>query len=149
MSNPLDDKVLMICKKIKFFKDIELEDLPKIVQSPSIKKYKAGELIIKEGEINREFYYIVKGEVKVVKNIGGTRKNLATMSSGRIFGEIATILQKPRNATIIATNDDTTIFNFNFDKELATKHPKAYSIFITNLAEELCTKINNLNLKIF
>lgn len=145
----LDEKLLLICQKIKFFKDISVTNIPKLVQHPKLIKYKAGEIILKEGDESKEFYYVVKGEVRVIKKIGGTNQNLATMREGRIFGEIATILEKPRNATIIANAENTTIFSFNFDKNLAKKFPEDYSIFITNLAEDLCMKVNELNVKLF
>jgi CRP/FNR family cyclic AMP-dependent transcriptional regulator len=58
----------------------------------------AGKVLCKEGEIGREFFVIVDGEVEITRQ----GKRVATGSGGEFFGEIALLEQTPRMATVTA-----------------------------------------------
>lgn len=58
----------------------------------------AGKVLCKQGEIGREFFVIVDGEVEVTR--GG--KRVATGGGGEFFGEIALLEETPRMATVTA-----------------------------------------------
>jgi CRP/FNR family cyclic AMP-dependent transcriptional regulator len=57
-----------------------------------------GKVLCKEGEVGREFFVIVDGEVEVTRK----RKRVATGGGGEFFGEIALLEQTPRMATVTA-----------------------------------------------
>jgi CRP/FNR family cyclic AMP-dependent transcriptional regulator len=57
-----------------------------------------GKVLCKEGEVGREFFVIVDGEVEVTRK--GQR--VATGGGGEFFGEIALLEQTPRMATVTA-----------------------------------------------
>ena len=58
----------------------------------------AGKVLCKEGEVGREFFVIIDGEVEITKN----GKRLATSAGGEFFGEIAILEQTRRMATVTA-----------------------------------------------
>jgi CRP-like cAMP-binding protein len=60
---------------------------------------RAGDLIIKKGDIGREMYLLARGEVEVLDDAGQVVKRL---KDGDIFGEIAVLLSKPRTANVRA-----------------------------------------------
>jgi glucose-6-phosphate 1-dehydrogenase len=63
------------------------------------RQVRAGDLIIRKGEIGREMYLLTRGEVEVLDDAGQVVKRL---KDGDIFGEIAVLLSKPRTATVRA-----------------------------------------------
>jgi protein phosphatase len=60
-----------------------------------------GEILAREGRIEREFYLILTGTVVVTQ--GGRRVN--TLGPGDFFGELAAMNPGPRNATVTALTD--------------------------------------------
>jgi len=76
---------------------------------------KTGELIIKYGEVGREYYILNSGTVKVIVYKQGTKKDdpkieekierTKDLGSGIGFGEIALMYGDKRTASIIATSD--------------------------------------------
>jgi len=83
------------------------------------KKYKSREIVFEEGEKNDEMYFVLSGEVEVLKKIdGGEPKILGKISSGAFFGEMSLLTGEQRSATIRVSQDDTRIIRIspgNFD----------------------------------
>lgn len=66
--------------------------------------YKAGHVIIREGDPGDIFYMIESGSVDVyIKALGDAP--IATLSSGQFFGEMALLSNEPRAASCIAKTD--------------------------------------------
>src|SRR6266446_690315 len=61
--------------------------------------FRAGEIVIRKGEIGRELYLISRGEVEVIDEAG---KVVATLGEGSFFGEIGLLMSEPRTATVRA-----------------------------------------------
>lgn len=64
------------------------------------REFKAGEVIVKEGDKGDSFFVIEDGTAVVTKN--GTEVNQLT--AGNYFGELAIIFESPRAATVTATS---------------------------------------------
>ena len=60
-----------------------------------------GRVLIEEGAIGREFFFIVEGQASVRR--GGRR--IAALGPGDYFGELALLDRKPRSATIVADTE--------------------------------------------
>jgi len=78
-----------------------------------IKKFKVsfpeGEQIFKEGDTAEKLFFIQSGEVDIYLQIRNSRKKVATLGAGDIFGEMAVIDAKPRSATAIAKSAVTAL----------------------------------------
>jgi NADH dehydrogenase len=79
--------------------------------------FEPGEVVFEQRDYGDKIYFIVKGEVDVIKD--GTA--VASLSAGDVFGEIALISDSPRNATLLATTplDVVTVSRGAFNKLLA------------------------------
>ena len=62
--------------------------------------YRAGDVIIRQGEIGDRFYVIESGDVEVLIESSDGEKRIATRSAGDSFGEIALLKKTPRTATV-------------------------------------------------
>ncbi|MBP5201420.1 cyclic nucleotide-binding domain-containing protein [bacterium] len=94
------ERVLAL-KNIELFHDIPGEVLADIAALLEEESFEKGQYIVNEGDLGKELYMIVKGEVEVVA--GGNV--VAVMKEGAGFGEMALIDSQPRSADIIAKND--------------------------------------------
>ena len=73
----------------------ELVQLAKLTEDMEVD---AGKVLCKEGDVGREFFVIIEGEVEVTK----AGKSLRTQGGGEFFGEIALVEHTRRTATVTA-----------------------------------------------
>jgi CRP-like cAMP-binding protein len=66
------------------------------------KRYGDRQVIFCEHEPGDEIFVIKKGKIKIVKHQDGSEMILSILGEGDIFGELAIISDKPRNATAIS-----------------------------------------------
>ena len=98
------EKVLAL-KNVELFSDIPGEVLADIAFLLEEVIYENGTYIVAEGDIGKELFIIVKGEVDV---IAGDQK-VATIGDGGYFGEMAIIDSQPRSADVVAIEDVTLL----------------------------------------
>jgi len=94
----LAEKKIETLKTIALFKQLEFQQLMKIVEIVDVKIYNSGQMIIKEGELGEEMYIILQGECAVYKG----QKKINRLSSGKYFGEMSLIDETPRSASVKA-----------------------------------------------
>jgi putative ABC transport system ATP-binding protein len=82
---------------------VRLDRLP--VKPCCLEVHEPGAAIVREGDpVNDQskFYLIRRGTVEVLREEGGAQRKLAELGPGRYFGEVALLLNQPRNATVRA-----------------------------------------------
>jgi len=92
----LTDDVL---KKVEIFKDGDPLFLSQVILALRALVVKAGDTVIRKGDMGREMYVIVRGEAEAVDEGG---KVLKVYRDGEVFGEVALMMHAPRAATIRA-----------------------------------------------
>jgi CRP-like cAMP-binding protein len=97
-----------IVAKVDLFKETNQGFRNALVEVLKPEIYTPNDVIIKQGDVGTEMYFISQGIVDVLKTednpLGGTaiEKKVATLKEGAFFGEIALLLQSTRAATIRA-----------------------------------------------
>lgn len=136
-----------ILKDTVLFNDLTTFEIIKVNKATRTKRYKADDVIFKEGAIGDSLYIVKTGSVRVTKTENGKdEKVLAILNPGDHFGEIALVDNHPRSATVIANEDAQLIqihaddFNklLESDKEIALKF---YKSFVT----VLCMRLRDTN----
>ena len=99
---------VIICEmlsKIDFFSGLNPAELSQVAEKMERRRFAAGDVLVREGDIGEHFFLIRAGTVKVF--VGGVdeRSVVATLADGRYFGERALITGDARNATIIGFKD--------------------------------------------
>ena len=110
-------------RKISFFEDFNDDEIGLFLRHGELRKYGFHEFIVREADTDTTFFVIVRGRVKVVKRVVfNQRKQLGELESGDCFGEMAFLLQEPRQADIMATEqtymyqiDATTIMQMSVE----------------------------------
>jgi len=75
-----------------------------ILMDMKVKKFAAGETVLKEGEPGKSAYVLEEGEVVISVD----SKEITSVSErGEILGEMSTLLGRKRGATVTTTKDST------------------------------------------
>jgi len=79
-----------------------IKRVPEPVPDGIYRQYADKQIIFCEHEPGNELYIIKSGRVKIVKYHGDSEIILSVLREGEIFGELAIVSDKPRNATAIS-----------------------------------------------
>lgn len=80
------------------------ESLPAYLVNPDMEKYDDGDVIIREGNTDNDFFELIQGAVIVVK---GGKKIAEVTQPGSYFGEMSAISGESRSASIISKGRST------------------------------------------
>ena len=157
--NPIEEFI----NSLPFFKEFSAAEREKVLQTTGVfEKYKAGKVIISEGEKTAAVFVILKGTVVIQKQVkvDVTENHLSPqkqvdfaikeLNPGSIFGEISLISQRPRNTSAIALSSQVVVMkitekifeNFNFTIQRKIQH-QLIQILVERL-EDLNEKFINL-----
>lgn len=88
---------------IPLFVPLQETEREQLAETAKMHVFKAGEMIIKEGDLERSIYVILDGQVKVsAKDLDGNESELATLSVGQFFGVTSLLSGKPRSSSVAA-----------------------------------------------
>ncbi len=95
--------------RTKTFQLIPPQNIQMIFMRLNSVHYKAGHVVIRQGDQGDHFYIVKKGRCKVTRETPGNNDNidLAELGVGASFGEEALISDEARNATITMLTDGT------------------------------------------
>lgn len=94
-----DAKVKLI-SKTPLFAGLSKKELAQVASIADEIDFRAGKVLIREGEAGREFFILLDGSVEVTRK----GKVLAAHHGGAFFGEIALMCDVPRVATVTTTS---------------------------------------------
>lgn len=136
--NNLPDEVGSIMHLIStfpFFKNIDEQNLDKVVNFFNLKRYKAGDIVIRKGDPGGKLFIIVAGSINVLNDAGII---ISVLDKGEVFGEMSLICNDAVTATI-QVKEEATILDIdqpNFHKILDI-YPDIQLYFSRIMAERL------------
>jgi pyruvate,water dikinase len=98
---PVTGDPVDVLKRVPLFAELDPSEVDQIVGLFKVRRFAAGETVIREGSGGAAFFLIDSGEASV--SIRGAERG--TLKEGDYFGEIALIDEGERLATITATSD--------------------------------------------
>jgi CRP-like cAMP-binding protein len=112
-----------------------------ILKTGSIKEYAENDIIANEGDIEVGWYVLIKGRVGVFKR---DKKVAEFDRGGIIFGELSSILNTPRTASLVAL-EQTKVVHFKASIDhLISRYPEMVKNILINLAERLAKTTDDL-----
>lgn len=132
---------------IGLFGGLSEETLTDFVQKLPIIQLEPGEVVFREGEIGRELYVLLGGEMEVLKGPRsprdtGRETRVAMLGPGDWFGEMSILDVMPRSATVRALALSRLLRLSASDLDaLYRKDLKAYSIIVLNIAREMSRRL--------
>ncbi len=109
--------------------DPDLRQLAGLVQTV---RFRAGEVIIREGDAGDSLYIVGSGKVRIVRLADGSEIPVAELGRGALFGELALLEGRARTASVIADVDAELLrLDRAMMKELlAQRSPLSYKILL-------------------
>lgn len=96
--------------EIPLFSEMDEQEVAGIRAIMEEMKFKAGQVIIREGELGNLFYVITEGRVEItIRDAGGADLVLHEAGPGDFFGELSMLTNEPRSARARAIEDLTTL----------------------------------------
>ena len=96
--------------EVPLFSEMDEQEVAGIRAIMEEMKFKAGQVIIREGELGNLFYVITEGYAEIIiRDAGGAELVLHKAGPGDFFGELSMLTSEPRSARVRATEDLTTL----------------------------------------
>jgi CRP-like cAMP-binding protein len=106
------------------FASLPEDEIERLMKRIKPQLFSPGQMILEEGDSGDSIYSIKSGHAKVVSHILGKEIELATLSAGDVFGEVAFLTGRPRTASVIAVDNlEVVEFNKFVLEELFDKYP--------------------------
>jgi type IV pilus assembly protein PilB len=121
------------------------ESLPAYLVNPDEENYEDGDIIIREGNKDMDFFKLIRGALNVVK---GGKKIAELTEPGEYFGEMAAITGEQRTASIISQGR-STVKRYPGDKidEIIEKYPDVTGYLFKTVTKRL-QKSNQIIVKL-
>lgn len=85
------------------FPEAKSDVLEREVERMKVRRFLAGQTIMREGDPADSFMVLTKGAASVRQNGSNGEREVSTLKPGDFFGEIGLLSGTPRNATVRAT----------------------------------------------
>lgn len=132
--------ILPILQKIPVFSDLNEQEHQEIIRNIMMNYFPVGYVFFREGDKGDAGMYIIKtGMVKITRTGPyKTDDEVAILSANEFFGEMALVLEEPRNATATAISD-CEVFQLSkedFNKLMQSSPVLANKISVEFIARE-------------
>ncbi len=120
------------------FRGIKLRDIKRIILLSDIRSFEAGEAVIRQGEVGRDMFLILRGTASVIRELDERRQRLAELGPGTVFGKVAFVDDVQRTATVQAL-EPTEVLVINHEKLNArlSTHPRLAAKLNLNISRIL------------
>ena len=128
--------------KIAFQAEEAIDD---VIVAKFGKKYGDKTVLIKEGDIQQEIYWILKGEVYITRKKGDKFKVMATLGKGELIGEMSFFDKSVRSATVITKGPvEALVFSRENFQEIFAASPQWTKRLLVSLSSRIRQMIERL-----
>ena len=128
-------KIAEDLKKIPVFKPFTQDELQTLLSMSKLRRYRTGETIIQEGNLDSWVYFLVSGKVEITQK----EKTLAVIDRpGNIFGEMRFIDNAPRSAAATAKGETVCIaVDGDYVDKLSSKDKVTFGYILYRVISEI------------
>src|SRR5574339_259782 len=88
-------------RKSPLFQGLSDDELQQLMDMAEPVSLRAGEVLLKQGELGDDAYVVISGEFEIQKQTGQSLIKIDVRNPGDVVGEMALLSQTPRNASEI------------------------------------------------
>jgi uncharacterized membrane protein len=128
-----------LLRTVPLFQGLDPEDLTALANSLNERRFKAGDIIMHQGDVGGEMYVVADGDVNIfLPGEDSRRVSLKDIARGEFFGELALFDKKPRSASALATTDAVLLeLTHPTLSSYLSKRPRAAMAILEIMAERL------------
>jgi CRP/FNR family cyclic AMP-dependent transcriptional regulator len=102
-------------------------------------------VLIKEGDVQQEIFWILSGEVYITRKMGDKYKVMATLGKGELFGEMSFFDKSVRSATVITKGPvEALVFSKENFQEIFAASPQWTKRLLVSLSSRIRQMIERL-----
>ena len=136
---------LELLDQTDIYRSLPAELMLEFTRRFSLLKLAPGEAVIWEDERNDDVYFLIEGQLEVLKSQGGQVTKLRTINPGEMFGELAFFTEDRRVATVRALTPAECFVLTDADLQLlAYRHPTILMQMAGVLAKRLADTYDTL-----
>jgi CRP/FNR family cyclic AMP-dependent transcriptional regulator len=110
------------------------------------RKYADKTVLIKEGDVQQEIFWILSGEVYITRKMGDKYKVLATLGKGELIGEMSFFDKSVRSATVITKGPvEALVFSKENFQEIYAASPQWTKRLLLSLASRIRVMVERLS----
>ena len=141
--------VQQLLRYVSLFRGLTSDQLARLARITQPETYHAHDVIFEQETEGDKMYVVGSGQVEIeVKGSSGAVNSVLILGQGQVFGEMALIDKGTRSASVIALQDDTTVYAIAGDEfaSLCKNDTAIGYIMMRNIAQDLSFKIRHQNL---
>jgi len=123
--------------ELDVFENFSIDELKKIQSLLEKDTFRKNEMLIREGDVDRDLYILTRGSVSVKMNLpfSNAERRLFTFDAGVVFGEMSLLDGKPRSANVQA-EEDSEVYRLSFSSFsiLTDQQPQIAAKLLKNIA---------------
>ena len=110
------------------------------------RKFADKTVLIKEGDVQQEIFWILAGEVYITRKMGDKYKVLATLGKGELIGEMSFFDKSVRSATVISKGPvEALVFSKENFQEIYAASPQWTKRLLLSLSSRIKVMIERLS----
>jgi len=136
-----------LLQSVELFDGLSGKDLDEVAAICKQRKYNAGEILAKEGEVGSELFVVSEGLVEVTVEEFTVPRVVVNLGAGQIVGEMSLVDRGPRSATVRAIHDTVVqVIQHDEFKDLCERNTGIGYLVMSNMAADLSFKLRHRNL---
>ncbi len=129
---------LQVLAQVPLFYGLAQRQLGKLLIKLFERNYQAGEMIFARGEAGKALFIVISGKISIFRSHDEMEEELAVLTTGSYFGELALIDDQPRSASARAVEASVLLILYKTDfDDLIESHKAIATQVMTNLLRTL------------
>ena len=130
--------------------NLKNDETSNITRHPRFRKiFVDKQILIKEGEILDQLFWILRGEVYIAKKMGKKYKVLTKVGKGELLGEMSFFDKSLTSATVIACGEvEALVFSRQNFKEIFFTNPKWIRQLLFSLSKRIVNMVKKLSITV-
>ena len=142
----MSSSIQKLLPRLEVFNFLQQDDYPILEQYMFNHDYEKGAYVFKEGAHGGYMFFIVDGEVEIIKQFDTAKHTIATLGAGRSVGEMSLIDGAPRSATARAKTALKLIVLKREDfNKLNEEHPAVANRILMGMSSLLSHSLRETN----
>ncbi|MGC4123272.1 MAG: cyclic nucleotide-binding domain-containing protein [Myxococcales bacterium] len=134
--------VLKLIESVEVFAALTQVETVKLLETAEKRSFHCGEVILEEKMRGTFFYILIDGRGSVCKGAFTERVELAQLSPGASFGEMALVGREPRSASVVALDPCVLL---RIDEEDCWRDPTVAAKLFRNIARVVSRRLREMD----